>query len=416
MRRAERFLIGWLAGGSLLISAARAEEPPAGELDAVDWPAVIAKLRQHVSHWPSPRANEQLAIAYNNYGISLGEQKQWDLAIQQLEEAVRLDGGNAKFRENLGRLHLGRAHEAHTQHRSNQALEALRAAVALDPNLPEAYLLMGEIEYGRQRLKEAKAAWQRAKELDPSRPEISSMLDRVSQELPVESKFDRLSQAYFDLRYEDEFTQPVESDVRDALLEARRLVGSDFAYWPKYKIVVLLYSPESFRALRAETPEWVAGQFDGKIRIPVPGRQLSPAEVKRIIFHEYTHAVIHDLTGGRCPTWLNEGLAEYEGRRQLDAPVPLLAQAYEAGLLTPWSELSGRFSFSVSAQQAALAYEEAYSIARYLVERYGLWRVRRILKAIAEGRSWDAAMVEELRVKIPKIEAGWNEWLREWLR
>jgi tetratricopeptide (TPR) repeat protein len=415
MRRAERFLAGCLAGFGLLWSTALADEPAAAAPDAVDWPAVIEKLRQHLSHWPSPQTREQLAVAYNNYGISLGEQRQWDLATQQLEEAVRLDESNPKFRENLSRLHLNRAHQAHTQHQSNQALQALDEALALNPNLPEAYLLRGEIEYSRQRLKEAKVAWQQAQELSPNQPELAQMLDRVSQELPVESKFDRLSQAYFDLRYEDDFQEPIEFDVRDALLEARRLVGSDFSYWPKYKIVVLLYSPESFRALRAETPEWVAGQFDGKIRIPVPGGQLAPAEAKRIIFHEYTHAVIHDLTNKRCPTWLNEGLAEYEGRRQLDAPVPLLAQAYEAGRLVPWSDLSGQFSFTGSVQSAALAYEEAYSIARYLVERYGLWRVRRILKAIAQGRSWDAAMVEELRVKMPKIEAGWNEWLREWL-
>ena len=33
--------------------------------------------------------------------------------------------------------------------------------------------------------------------------------------------------------------------------------------------------------------------------------------MRGIIFHEFTHVLIAELTGGNIPTWLNEGLATY---------------------------------------------------------------------------------------------------------
>lgn len=382
-----------------------------------DWQIVIAQLQQQLRDRPGHGSTrQQLAIAHNNYGVVLSEQKRWDQASQQFREAIRLDGDNAQFRTNLSNVGLHRARDAYQRHQHEEALKVIDEVLVVNPDLAPAYVLRGEIEYGRQRLKEAQTAWQRAVELDGTQAGLLKRLNQVQQELPVESKFERLSQAYFDFRYEERLERPVEFDIRDALLEARREVGSDFAYWPGHRLVVLIYSAESFRALRQETPDWVGGQFDGKIRVPLPGHQLEPQAVKRILFHEYTHALIHDLTGEKCPTWLNEGLAEYEGRKQRDTSLAALAQAQAAGTLVPWSILSDQFSFSLSADTVALGYEESYSIVRYLVDRYGFWRIRHLLKTIGQGESWEQAIVQEFHVKLARLEANWREWLPEFLK
>ena len=407
----------WAVAGLFLLTAPAGWAAPAAEEPAepVDWPTVISKLQQEAYNRPNGRARQQLALAHNNYGVVLGTQGQWDLAATQLEEALRLDEANPQYQSNLGRIRLNQAYETYQQHRTNHALRYLDAVTALQPKLIEAYLLRGEIEYGRQKLKEAKAAWERARELNPAQPGLAERLAQVSSELPVESKFERLSQAYFDLRYEEQQEGPSGFDIRDALLEARRLVGSDFAYWPSHKIVVLIYSAESFRALRQQTPDWVAGQFDGKIRVPLPGRQLDTPAVKRILFHEYTHALIYDLAKGRCPVWINEGLAEYEGRKQQSTPFVGLTGAHAANRLIPWTQLSSQFAFSLSVEQVSVGYEEACSVVTYVIERYGFWRVRRLLKTLGEGQAWEAALTGELRSKLPKLEAEWRAWLPQWL-
>jgi len=396
--------------------AAIAAQPADSQEKTVDWPTAISRLRQEVEQRPGYAfSRQQLALAYNNYGVSLGNDSHWEEAIQQLQQAVQLDQTNGQFRGNLCNLYFNRAHDAYQHHRIEEATDSLDAALMLNPKYAPAYALRGDIEYDRQKLKEAKTAWQQALTLDPRQQQIAQKLEQVTHELPVESKFERLSQAYFDLRYQEGLDRPTGFDIRDALLEARRVVGSDFAYWPRGKIVVLIYSAESFRALRQETPEWVGGQFDGKIRVPLPGAQLDLPTVKQILTHEYTHAVIHDLANGKCPVWLNEGLAEYEGYRYKPLAFPHLGRAYQAGHVISWVQLSDQFSAALPVDLVAMAYQESHSIARYLISRYGMWRIRRLLKTIGEGTPWDTAFTEEFRMKLPKLEASWRDWLPELL-
>jgi len=262
-------------------------------------------------------------------------------------------------------------------------------------------------------VKEAQAAWKRALELDPALVDIQKRLEQLNQELPVESHFGRLSQAYFDIRYTEGLERSTGFDIQETLLEARRTTGSDFAFWPKHKLVVLVYSAEQFRALRQDTPDWVAGQYDGKIRVPLPNSDLDRNAVTRILFHEYTHALVHEVANNRCPTWFNEGLAEYEAWKNEQPPLSALRQAVANGQLIPWNDLSSRFSTEASAQEVVLAYEQSYSIVRYLVERYGFWRIRRILSAVGAGAPLDDILPKEFHIKLIRLEADWRKWLEE---
>lgn len=397
--------------------AAESTDPAPSDSTSTDWPSIIARLQQQAHDWPGhAQTRQQLAIARNNYGVSLTQQQRWDAAEREFQEALRLDRTNQQVLDNFTRMYAQHAQHAYQRHEIQEALQTLEHATTLNPNFAQAYLLRGEIQYyGAQNLKEAKAAWQRAFELDPTQPGLAAQLERVTRELPVESKFERLTQAYFDVRYEERLESPVGFDVRDALLEARRTIGTDFAYWPKHKIVVLIYSAESFRALRQETPEWVKGEFEaqlqGKIRIPLPSAQLDQTSVKSILFHEYTHALLHDLTKGRCPTWLNEGLAEHEGARYQARSLIRLAAAHQAQRTLPWQELSEHFSSTRPVDEIQLAYEQAYSIVSYLAQRYTFWRMRRVLAAIADGTPWEEAMTKEFRASITRLEQDWRQWL-----
>lgn len=378
-----------------------------------DWPTVISQLKQYSDRTSgnSP-ARQQLATAYNNYAIDLGQQGLYDLAIQQQEEAVGLQPDNAQLQRNLATLYLNAAHTRHQRFEDREAADLIARALRTLPKFPEAYALLGEVEYGQQHLKEAKAAWQKALELDPGRPDVTQRLERLNQELPVEGGFDKIAQAYFDLRYqEDQMARAGGFDLRDLLLGARRDVGSDFAYWPKHKIVVLIYSAENFRRLRSDSPEWVGGLYDGKIRVPLPGGQVDAATVQQILYHEYTHALVHDLTQDKCPTWFNEGLAEYEGKRNAATRFDLVATALAQQRLIPWSQLNDMFSSGVPVEQVSLAYQQSHSIVRYLAERYGFWRIRRILKALGEGTSLEAALSKEFSLKLTRVEENWRQWL-----
>jgi len=411
LKLANTVLIGLLILGSARLSAEEAQEP-----ESQNWPVLIAQLRQEVQRRPGlvhPR--EQLAIAYNNYGVSLSHTGQWAVAMSQLQEAIRLEPKNEQFHRNLANVYLNQAQSLAEGHRETEAVGLITQALEHHPALVEGYLLLGDIEYGRQRLKEAKAAWERALALDPANVDLAERLGRLKQEFAIESGFDRISQAYFDLRYEDALEQPAGFDIRDALLRARREVGTDFAYWPNYKIVVLIYSSEHFRALRQETPEWIGGLYDGKIRVPLPGKEFDVEHARAILFHEYTHALVHDLTKNRCPQWFNEGLATYEEMKHVTPPLDQLSKAAAQQLLS-WERLNDQFAWGLPADHVAMGYQQSYSIIRYLVERYGFWRIRRVLKAFLEGATLEEALGREYRLKLSRLEADWRTWLLEHLR
>ena len=81
--------------------------------------------------------------------------------------------------------------------------------------------------------------------------------------------------------------------------------------------------------------------------------------------------------------------------------------------LIPWEELSGRFSMTASQEDANLAYEESYSIAQYLVQHYGFWRIRRILTALKTGGEWQDVLASEFHMKLSRLQEEWKQRLSE---
>lgn len=121
---------------------------------------------------------------------------------------------------------------------------------------------------------------------------------------------------------------------------------------------VILYPDQSFREISHQAPAWSGGVFDGRIRIPVSHtiEAGDKQQLRRILRHEFFHAVLSALAQGRgLPTWLHEGgaqLFECEGRCR---PFPFAAR--------PTQFLSAeKFSASFlgsSAPEAALLYQQS---------------------------------------------------------
>ena len=78
-------------------------------------------------------------------------------------------------------------------------------------------------------------------------------------------------------------------------------VGRAFSHYPDQEIQVILYSDQQFQEV-TDAPGWSGGVYDGKIRMPIGGIEKETPGLRRILYHEYTHAVVRDITK-RCPTW-----------------------------------------------------------------------------------------------------------------
>src|SRR5207247_132308 len=80
-----------------------------------------------------------------------------------------------------------------------------------------------------------------------------------------------------------------------------------------------------------------------------------------VLRHEYTHALVHDRTRGRAPTWLSEGLAIACEGRDTDNERQIVQSSDH---LIPIRELHGSF-LTLPRTEVPLAYAETAAAAEY---------------------------------------------------
>jgi hypothetical protein len=159
---------------------------------------------------------------------------------------------------------------------------------------------------------------------------------------------------------------------------------------PRNNIAVILYTEQAyFDVTRA--PSWSGAVNDGKLRIPINGLTSVTPELARVLKHELAHSFINQLSNGRCPQWLNEGIAQLIEPKSLTANGRTLAQIFKAQQEIPFNALETSF-IRFSDVQALLAYQESLAAADYINDTYGMSDLRRILERIGQGSSPEAAL------------------------
>ena len=292
----------------------------------------------------------------------------------------------------------------------SRATEVLLEAAEIFPGNTAAYRILGEISYYSQRLEEARRYWEKVLKYSPGETQIRQRLEQLKRELSVEDNLSFSSLANFDIRYHAGSPDYDISDIQGFLLDAYQDIGYDFNYYPRRPIVVILYPEEEFEKLK-DTPRWLGGLYDGKIRLPVRTGQLAPVDFNKILWHEYTHAIIHDIAGNNCPVWLHEGLAQYQESKIGSIDLQPLDRALAGNNIFSLAELNKSFGFGLPAGQVRRAYAQAYSFVDFLIRRYGFWRISLILEKLKEDANWINVVENEFVRALADLEKEWIESL-----
>ncbi|HEY8370681.1 MAG TPA: peptidase MA family metallohydrolase, partial [Thermodesulfobacteriota bacterium] len=190
------------------------------------------------------------------------------------------------------------------------------------------------------------------------------------------------------------------------LEEAYHAVGRRLEAYPDEPVHAVLYPRERFRDV-TRSPDWAGAIYDGKIRLPIGGLTDRTEALRRVIAHEYTHALVHRLSRGRAPVWLNEGLAQLGEDAGIEAARDrFLAHVRAGGPVVSLRRLEGSF-MGLGAAEAELAYLEALTATDFLVARYGPAASRRILDRLGAGAPLAAAIEEVLSVSYEEFERQW---------
>jgi tetratricopeptide (TPR) repeat protein len=285
----------------------------------------------------------------------------------------------------------------------------LTRVTELDPKEATAYQFLGELAYRKDDLESAASYWEKAALLNPADANLRARLERIRKEHHAEKDFNRDVTGHFSIKYEGREKIEAGRIVLRVLEEAYGVVGRALSYYPDREIQVILYSGRQFKEV-TDAPGWSGGIFDGKIRIPVGGIEQETPGLKRTLFHEYTHAVVHAITP-RCPTWLNEGLAQYfEGREIEGREGDVLRKTAQAGKLPALANMEGSF-MGLSGDQAGNAYLFSLSSTRYLIDSFGMYRVKAVLDALAAGADTGKALNSGITLSYEEFERGWKRSL-----
>lgn len=266
----------------------------------------------------------------------------------------------------------------------------LEHATGLDPNSGHLQRLLGLAQYDADRTGDAVAAWKRAMELSPDQ-NTERLLRKAQRELEVEERSRRKQSAHFILHYQGDVTSADLQQQLLATMEAQfRDLASQLNYEPSESIIVILYTQKEFVDI-TEAPSWAGAVNDGKLRIPLRGVTGMNPELERVLKHELTHSFLRSLAGGRCPTWLNEGMAELMESRSSSRYARPLAALFEQRREIPFAVLEHPFN-RFSDAQAQVAYAESLSGVEYLRERYGMGEILRMLGNIGSGMEPELAL------------------------
>jgi tetratricopeptide (TPR) repeat protein len=269
------------------------------------------------------------------------------------------------------------------QGRSDDAVHELEHAINLTPDSAHLQQLLGLAQYNADHTGEAVSAWKRALELAPD-PSTAAWLRKAERELEVEERSRRKQSAHFILHYQGDTTSPnLQEQLLATLDDGYRDLASQLGYEPSDKIIVILYTQKEFVDI-TEAPSWAGAINDGKLRIPIHGVAVMNPELARVLKHELTHSFLGSLASGRCPTWLNEGMAQMMEPRSSSNFAQPLAALFQKRKEIPFAVLEHPF-IRFSDVEAQFAYAESLSAVDYLRERYGMGEILRMLRNIGSG-------------------------------
>lgn len=319
-----------------------------------------------------------------------------------LEAALRFEPQNPTILNYYVALLLRTGH-------SPEALPYAERAVRAAPDSPDTLAILGYAQYAADRNREAIRSWKKSLALRPD-AQVQRYLEKAQRDETAESDFVQRESSHFTLRYEGSQTpDSLRRDLVSTLESQYNDLVRDLGVAPRGSIAVVLYTDQAFFDV-TRSPSWAGAVNDGKLRIPVNGMTSVSPELSRVLKHELAHSFINQLSGGRCPQWLNEGIAQAMEPKSLSSHGRRLAELFKAQQEIPFNALESSF-MRLSPMEAILAYDESLAAVQYIIDTQGASDLQRILQRLGEGASTEAALRATIHDDYARLQSELGNYL-----
>jgi len=371
------------------------------------------------------------AAGLNEKGLRLAHEGRLEDAVRAFEEALGAAPDDADIKRNLGRCAanygvelLGKGDVLGAEAATRKARDLLptdavvrlnlatcleergyparaavevRKALEFGPEIALAHDRMGTLHYREGRIEDAALEWEKAAKLAPADKPLAERLANAKASIAAEARLTRQTSAHFEIRFDMEKHAVLASKVLQALEEAHGVVGADLQHFGQETLVVVLLPTDEFQSLTG-SHGWVAGLYDGRIRLPVKDAEQRELEVLARARHEYVHSVLAPL-GKRAPSWLHEGLAQFYERRSVAQATRRLATADPL----EFESLTRSFAGTKSAATAGRQYDTALAFVTWLKDGARAAGFRAAMSALFDDKDLDGAFKSAYDATLPEL-------------
>lgn len=296
---------------------------------------------------------------------------------------------------------------AEWEHRYPELVTLAREALSIAPDdaLARATLGLNLLRMGEEPegLKELRAAWDR----DHYNVQVYNTLNLY--ERTISKDYVNFTSAPFDIRLHKDERAVLEPYLPPLLAKAYADFRKRYAFTPQGPLHIELYSDQvQFSVRTTGLPSiGVQGVCFGKV-VTGLSPKAGPFNWGQIVWHELSHVFHLQLSHGRVPRWFTEGLAEYETtiarpewKREDD---PLLFDALREERLPALETMNRAFTRARTPRDLMTAYYAAFSAVKYIVERFGIERVRTMLALWGEYKPTSEVFQTALGVSLTQID------------
>ena len=364
---------------------------------------LLSKLESEATANPTPTAIARVVAtesAAAKFEISVGD---FERAGAHYTVGLQFDPENIGMLLEAAYLHLKRSEYS-------AASDLLDHARRIDPDSAEVAKLSGWAYYGLNRAADAVTQWQRAMQLKPDE-ETQHALEKAERDAREEAEYHEGETTHFRLKYNGEAAPELAHDVLKTLESEFEEISTTLNYTPPEPIGVILYTNETFRDI-TRAPSWSGALNDGRIRVPVSGLSTMTDELARVLKHELTHSFVGQKTGGRCPVWLQEGIAQYMEGKRSRVNAETLSAAFEHHM--EFSLLSYETSWlNLPKDTASNAYAWSLAVVEEIMTENGIDDMERILDRLAAGSSAEDAIRAVLHEDYSELMLSTAQYLRK---
>ena len=274
------------------------------------------------------------------------------------------------------------------KYRFAEAAEAQRRALAMAGDFVPAKIQLAQ---DLLRLGEEEEGWRLAAEAFDT-DGYNVVAHNLSTLHEAIGKFRTLEEAGFIVRMDAHEAEVYGRRVLALLTRARETLCKKYEVELTEPVVVEIFPQQKDFAIRTFGLPGGAGFlgvcFGRVITANSPASQgESPSNWEAVLWHEFCHVITLTKTKNKMPRWLSEGISVYEERQENPTWGQGMDPKYRAMTLgddlTLVSRLSGAFLRPHSGTHLQFAYYESSLVVEYIVSRYGMPALKRILSDLA---------------------------------